>query len=82
MEVKVISPSKKVFEGTDVEALTVPTTTGIVQIMQDHTPLISEISPGDLLIQKTSGDNEKYFISGGYLHVDENKVVVLADNVE
>ena len=81
MEVKVISPSKKVFEGT-VDALTVPTTTGIVQIMQDHTPLISEISPGDLLIQKNASDVEKYFISGGYLHVDENKVVVLADNVE
>ena len=82
MEVNVISPSKQVVSSSTVTVVTVPTTVGVVQIMQDHTGLISEIAAGEISVQEADSSIRKFFVSGGYLHVDENKVVVLVDDVE
>lgn len=82
MEVNVISPSKQVISSSTITVVTVPTTVGIVQIMEDHTGLISEIAAGEISVQEADNSVRKFFVSGGYLHVDSNKVMVLVDDVE
>jgi F-type H+-transporting ATPase subunit epsilon len=51
---------------------------GQLGILPYHTPLMTMLQPGDLLIKK---DNEEEYlaISGGFLEVRPDKVIILAD---
>ena len=51
---------------------------GQLGILPHHAPLMTMLQPGDLLIKR--GNEEEYIaISGGFLEVRPDKVVILAD---
>ena len=54
---------------------------GQLGILPHHVPLMTMLQPGDLLIRK---DNEEHYlaISGGFLEVRPDKVIILADACE
>ena len=54
---------------------------GQLGILPHHVPLMTMLQPGDLLIKK---DNEEHYlaISGGFLEVRPDKVIILADACE
>ena len=54
---------------------------GQLGILPHHAPLMTMLQPGDLLIKK---DNEEEYlvISGGFLEVRPDKVIILADACE
>jgi len=54
---------------------------GQLGILPHHAPLMTMLQPGDLLIKK---DNEEEYlaISGGFLEVRPDKVIILADASE
>ena len=54
---------------------------GEIQILPGHAPLITVLSPGELVVEK-SGETEHFAIGGGYLEVLTNKVTVMADTAE
>ena len=54
---------------------------GQLGILPHHTPLMTMLQPGELLIKK--GGEEQYLaISGGFLEVRPDQVVILADACE
>ena len=56
-------------------------TEGQLSILPHHTPLITMLQPGELIIRKD--DEESYLaVSGGFLEVRPEKVVILADASE
>ena len=81
VKVKVLCPNKPV---ADVAAHSVllPSMKGYIEVLPDHAAMISELDVGELIVKKTAGENLKYFISGGYVQVQNNEVVVLADVIE
>lgn len=81
MNLEILTPDKKVFEG-EVTAVTVPGTLGSFQILKDHAPIISTLEDGPVIIKGTSGKEENTFnIKGGVVEVLDNKIVVLAEAV-
>ncbi len=54
---------------------------GQLGILPHHAPLMTMLQPGDLLIRKDKED-EYLAISGGFLEVRPDKVIVLADACE
>lgn len=54
---------------------------GQLAILPHHAPLMTMLQPGDLLIKK---DNQEEYlaISGGFLEVRPDKVIILADACE
>jgi F-type H+-transporting ATPase subunit epsilon len=65
----------------DVDALVAWGVEGQLGILPHHAPLMTMLQPGDLLIRK--GGEEQYLaISGGFLEVRPDKVVILADACE
>jgi F-type H+-transporting ATPase subunit epsilon len=65
----------------DVNEIVVWGTEGQLGILPHHVPLMTMLRPGDLLIKK--GEEEQYMaISGGFLEVGLDKVVILADACE
>ena len=54
---------------------------GQLGILPHHAPLMTMLQPGDLLIKR--GNEEEYMaISGGFLDVRPDKVIILADACE
>ena len=80
LNLEIVTPEKKVFSDT-VDAVTVPTESGEVGILSNHSPLISTLKPG-ILSYSRGGANERMVIAGGFLEVSDNNVSVLADIAE
>lgn len=65
----------------DVNVLVAPGIEGQLGILPHHAPLMTMLQPGELLIRK--GSEEIYWaITGGFLEVRPDKVVILADTCE
>ncbi|RZK49189.1 MAG: ATP synthase F1 subunit epsilon [Pedobacter sp.] len=79
MNLEILTPDKKVFEG-EVSAVTVPGTLGSFQILKGHAPIISTLEDGPLKVQNSKGE-ETFKIKGGVVEVLDDKIIVLAEAV-
>ncbi len=73
---QIFAIDREIFVG-DAKSLIVPSITGELQILPEHTTLISILKEGDLIIEKVDGHEEKYPIAGGTLEVGTTETVVL-----
>jgi len=80
LKLEVVSPERMVYND-DVDMVIVPGRNGQLGILPHHTPLISSLGVGELRIKK-SGSEESMLISGGFVEVRPDKVIVMADLAE
>ncbi len=78
MHVDIVSAEAEIFSGT-VEAVFAPAAEGEVGIMPRHTPLLTQLKPGEVRVIKQGGEEDFFFVSGGMLEVQPHVVTVLAD---
>ena len=78
MELEVITPEKRLFEG-DAQMIKVPGTKGSFEILHNHAPLISTLSKGTIKIVADGAEDIYIDIKGGVIEVQQNKVIVLAE---
>ncbi len=82
MQVNFVDSESQIFTG-DAEYLVVSAYDGEIGIFPHHMPLISKLVPGVLRIQLPNQETQLVFaISGGFIEVCDNRVIVLADTVE
>jgi len=77
---EVVTAERMVFSD-DVNMVVAWGTEGQLGILPHHAPLMTMLRPGDLLIRKDDGE-EYLAISGGFLEVRPDKVIILADACE
>lgn len=65
----------------DVSAVIAWGVEGQLAILPHHAPLMTMLQPGDLMIRKDK-EEEYVVISGGFLEVRPDKVIILADACE
>jgi F-type H+-transporting ATPase subunit epsilon len=80
IRLEIVTPEKMVFS-EDVDAVQAWGVEGQLGILPHHAPLMTMLQPGDLVIRK-GGQEELLTISGGFLEVRPDKVVILADACE
>lgn len=80
MQLQIITAEREVFSG-EVDALVAPGVAGQLGILPNHAPLMTVLQPGELLV-RAGGDDSYLALSGGYLEVLGNQVIVLADAAE
>ena len=80
IRLEVVTPEKMVFSD-DVDLVLAWGVEGQLGILPHHAPLMTMLQPGDLVFRK-EGKEEYLTISGGFLEVRPDKVVVLADACE
>ncbi len=79
-KLEVVTPEKMIFSD-EVNVVLAWGVEGQLGILPYHAPLMTMLQPGDLVIRK--GTEEDYLtISGGFLEVRPDKVVILADACE
>lgn len=80
LRLEIITAERQVFSD-DVNTVVAPGVEGELGILPHHAPLITMLKPGEVLIRKDS--EETYlFVSGGFLEVRPDKILILADACE
>jgi F-type H+-transporting ATPase subunit epsilon len=73
--------AEKVIYSNDVNMVIAWGTEGQLGILPFHAPLMTMLQPGELVVKK--GDEEFYLaVTGGFLEVRPDKVIILADACE
>ncbi|MGH2392173.1 MAG: F0F1 ATP synthase subunit epsilon [Candidatus Limnocylindria bacterium] len=76
LRLEVVSPDGRIFTD-DVDMVVVPGIEGELGILPHHTPLVTALGTGELRIRQ-SGTVQFMLISGGFVEVRPDKVVVMA----
>ncbi len=76
----IVSAERVVFSG-DVDVVVAPGVEGQLGILPHHTPLMTTLQAGELRTRK-GGEEFSLAISGGFLEVRPDRVIVLADAAE
>lgn len=81
MKLEIITPDGYVLRGVETDSVNVPTSEGSIGILWNHAPLAAALDTGVLRYHLDDGDHQ-VAVSGGYLEVADNVVLVLADAAE
>jgi len=75
MKVEILTPEKRIFDG-DIDILTVPTRSGHISIMNNHTSLVSAVETGEIRL-KMKGEEKVFECEKGVLETIDNKTSLL-----
>ena len=80
MKLDIVTAERMVFS-EDVDVLVAPGIEGQLGILPHHAPLITMLQSGELLI-KTGEAEHRLAVTGGFLEVRSDRVIILADAAE
>ena len=81
MHCDIVSAEESMFSGL-VEMVVATGTVGELGIAPGHAPLLTELVPGPVRVKTQSGNEQLFYVSGGYLEVQPSLVTILADTAE
>lgn len=81
LSVEVVTAERSIATEVDVDMVIAPASEGEVGILPRHAPLLTMLRPGSLRIKK-DGQETSMAVSGGFLQVTQDRVLVLADAAE
>ena len=81
LKLKIVSPERVLLE-TLAQSITLPTPDGQITLLPNHIPLVSQVSPGEMVV-RAEGKEQFLYVSGGFVQVEQGGVVkLLADAAE
>lgn len=79
MQLEIVTPDKKVFQG-EVSEASFPGANGAFQVLKDHAPLVSALAKGTVSFTTRDG-KQSMIVDGGVVEVKDNNIVLLAEKV-
>ena len=80
LRLEIVTAEGQIFSG-DANAVIAPGMEGQLGILPHHAPLMTILQPGELIIKK-DGEELYLVVTGGFLEVRPDKVIILADACE
>jgi F-type H+-transporting ATPase subunit epsilon len=81
LTVEIVTAERQVYNETDVDMVVAQGSEGVVGILPKHAPLLTMLRPGPLRVKK-DGSEQEMAVGGGFLQVNNNRVLILADHAE
>ena len=84
LQLSIVTPEKLVLN-EEVDQVNAPGVEGDLGILYDHAPILTTVRPGRFsyeLAGEKGRETIQMVVSGGYLEVTDNRVIVLAEAVE
>ena len=84
LQLSIVTPERLVLS-EDVDQVNVPGVEGDLGILYDHAPILTTMRAGRFsyeLVGEKGREPTNMIVSGGYLEVTDNRVIVLAEAVE
>jgi F-type H+-transporting ATPase subunit epsilon len=76
-----IVTAERVVFSEDVDVVIAPGIEGQLGVLPNHAPLMTTLMPGELLVRR-GGEEFSLAISGGFIEVRPDRIIVLADAAE
>ncbi|QJD29054.1 F0F1 ATP synthase subunit epsilon [Methylococcus geothermalis] len=80
LRVEIVDVCRNIFSGP-CRRVVAPAADGEVGILPRHTPFLTQLRPGEIRLQTESGEEQYFYLSGGYMEVQHWEVSILADQV-
>ena len=80
MDICIMAPDR-IFLETKVEEIILPTNTGQIGVLANHSPLLSGLDIGVMLIRENK-EWEAVALMGGFALIQDNKVTILVNDAE
>lgn len=77
-KLNLFTPKGTVIKGLDCTDITVPTVRGEINILPDHTHILTELGTGILTAKTTDGSTRHFTVTAGLCRVMEGAVTVLS----
>ena len=81
LKLRIITPERVVFDEENIDSVTLPGVMGEMTILPEHAPIMTELRPGPVLFRRGAEEID-LALSGGFMEVRNDTVVVLADTAE
>src|SRR5947208_1498968 len=78
IHVDIVSAEGEIFSGA-ASMVFAPGSQGEIGVAPRHAPLLTLLKPGEVRVQTPDGLEQQFFIGGGALEIQPNRVTVLAD---
>jgi len=78
MHCDIVSAERSIFSGL-VEMVVAACAIGDLGVTPGHAPLLTALIPGPVRLVKAGGEEEIFYVSGGFLEVQRGVVTLLAD---
>ena len=79
IHVDIVSAEGAIYSGA-AEFVIAPASQGDVGIAPRHAPLLTELRPGPVRVQREGEDEQLFYVTGGLLEIQPDAVTVLADS--
>lgn len=77
LSLTIVSPEETLFDG-EVMSVQVPGVLGRFEILENHAPIISSLTSGDI-VYKTKSESSSLEIKNGFVEVQNNKVMICVE---
>lgn len=74
----IVSAEGEIFSGL-IEFVSITGAMGDLGVYPGHAPLLTGIAPGPVELRKQGGEEEIFYVSGGFLEVQPSVVTIMAD---
>jgi F-type H+-transporting ATPase subunit epsilon len=81
LDIDIVTAERVVYSDKEVDEIIAPGVEGEFAVLPRHAAFLTMLVPGVVVIKK-SGEEVEMAISGGFVEVRDNRVVVLADTAE
>ncbi len=78
--VDILTPEKNVLH-TEADSVVLPAADGELGVLPHHAPLVSQLQPGEIRL-RTGNETQHFAVSGGFVEVQNNHVVIMAETAE
>ena len=80
LHVDIVTVEGRRFRG-DADFVVAPGSEGELGVLPHHVPLLTALAPGSVRV-RNEGEEQFFFVSGGFLEIRPDQVTVLADAAE
>jgi F-type H+-transporting ATPase subunit epsilon len=81
MNLVILSPEKEIFSGA-VKSVKVPGTDGQFEMLENHAPIVSSLTKGEVRVLKSNGEKMAFKVEGGFVEMLNNEVSLLVSGVK
>ncbi|HEX3984767.1 MAG TPA: ATP synthase F1 subunit epsilon [Acidisoma sp.] len=81
VSLEIVSPDK-LLVSQSVDMVVIPGSEGDIGVLPGHSPMITLLRGGEVILYEGERATARYFVTGGFAEITEERVTVLADTAE
>jgi len=81
VSLEIVSPHKLLVSQA-VDMVVIPASEGDIGVLPEHSPMIVLLRGGEVILYENDQITSRYFVTGGFAEITEERCTVLADTAE